>query len=107
MWQVLRNLTFWGIAPLAAISQGTNLAIHGLWIKPWLRDVVGINQETASNVTAQQGFTRLKRRLDKASKQLENIKEIKAELGKKAEYKYIQIDPFFRKKNFGINVIYK
>jgi len=47
MWQVLRNLTFWGIAPLAAISQGTNLAIHGLWIKPWLRDVVGINEADA------------------------------------------------------------
>ena len=44
MWQVLRSLTFWGIAPLAAISQGTNLAIHGLWIKPWLRDVVGITE---------------------------------------------------------------
>ena len=45
--QVLRSLTFWGIAPLAAISQGTHLAIHGLWIKPWLRDVVGINEAAA------------------------------------------------------------
>ncbi len=36
------------------------------------------------------------------TKILKNIKEVKSELEKKSEYKYIQIDPFFRKKNFGI-----
>ena len=36
------------------------------------------------------------------SKVLENIKEVENELKKKDEYKYIQIDPFFRKKNFAI-----
>ena len=50
MGQVFKSLIFWSIAPLAAISSGTNLAIHGLWIKPWLRDVVGISQETASEL---------------------------------------------------------
>ena len=36
------------------------------------------------------------------TKILENIKEIESELKKKSEYKYIQVDPFFRKKNFAI-----
>ncbi|MED5403999.1 MAG: MFS transporter, partial [SAR324 cluster bacterium] len=43
MGQVLQSRIFWGIAPLAAISSGTNMAIHGLWIKPWLRDVAGLS----------------------------------------------------------------
>ena len=50
MGQVFRSLIFWGIAPLAAISSGTNLALHGLWIKPWLRDVAGISQEASSEL---------------------------------------------------------
>ena len=48
--QVFRSLIFWSIAPLAAISSGTNLAIHGLWKKPWLRDVAGINQNDSSEL---------------------------------------------------------
>ena len=36
------------------------------------------------------------------TKILKNIKEIESELKKKSEYKYIQVDPFFRKKNFAI-----
>ena len=36
------------------------------------------------------------------TKILKNIKEIESELKKKSEYKYIQIDPFFRRKNFAI-----
>ena len=43
MGQVLQSRIFWEIAPLAAISSGTNMAIHGLWIKPWLRDVAGLS----------------------------------------------------------------
>ena len=33
---------------------------------------------------------------------LKNLKEIKNELNKKNDYQYIQIDPFFRNKNFAI-----
>ena len=36
------------------------------------------------------------------TKILENIKQIKNELEKKTEYKYIQVDPFFRKDNFAV-----
>ena len=43
MGQVLQSRIFWEIAPLAAISSGTNMAMHGLWIKPWLRDVAGLS----------------------------------------------------------------
>ena len=36
------------------------------------------------------------------SKILKNITEVKEELKKGDEYKYVQIDPFFRKNNFAI-----
>ena len=48
--QVFRSRIFWNIAPLAAISQGANMAIHGLWMKPWLRDVVGISDDDAAQL---------------------------------------------------------
>ena len=41
---------FWSIAPFAAISGGTNMAIHGLWIKLWLRDVAGIGVDSAAQL---------------------------------------------------------
>ena len=50
MWQVFRSKIFWGIAPLAAISQGSNMAIQGLWMKPWLRDVAGISGDAAAQL---------------------------------------------------------
>ena len=48
--QVLRSRIFWGIAPLAAISSGANMAIHGLWMKPWLRDVTGLSADNAAQL---------------------------------------------------------
>ena len=36
------------------------------------------------------------------SKILKNLAEIKKELDKKSDYKYVQIDPFFRKENFSV-----
>ena len=50
MGQVFRSRIFWGIAPLAAISQGANMAIHGLWMKPWLRDVAGLSADNAAQL---------------------------------------------------------
>jgi sugar phosphate permease len=50
MGQVFRSSIFWGIAPLAAISQGANMAIQGLWMKPWLRDVAGISGYAAAQL---------------------------------------------------------
>ncbi|HHZ77442.1 MAG TPA: MFS transporter, partial [Candidatus Lambdaproteobacteria bacterium] len=50
MWQVFRSKIFWRIAPLAAISQGSNMAIQGLWMKPWLRDVAGISGDAAAQL---------------------------------------------------------
>ena len=40
--------------------------------------------------------------LELTTKILNSLSEIKKELNKKADYKYIQIDPFFRKQNFSI-----
>ena len=37
-----------------------------------------------------------------SSKLLKNLTEIKKELDKKNDYQYVQMDPFFRKKNFAI-----
>ena len=48
--QVLRSRIFWGIAPLTAISSGANMAIHGLWMKPWLRDVTGLSADNAAQL---------------------------------------------------------
>ena len=48
--KVFRSPVFWSIAPFAAISGGTNMAIHGLWIKPWLRDVAGIGVDSAAQL---------------------------------------------------------
>ena len=41
---VFRDRFFWGIAPLAALSSGSSLAIIGLWSGPWLRDVAGLER---------------------------------------------------------------
>ena len=41
---VFRDRFFLGIAPLAAVSSGTSLAINGLWAGPWLRDVAGLER---------------------------------------------------------------
>jgi sugar phosphate permease len=50
MGEVFRSRIFWNIAPLAAISQGANMAINGLWMKPWLRDVAGLNRDNAAQL---------------------------------------------------------
>ena len=47
---VFRSPVFWGIAPLTAISSGAFLAIHGLWIRPWLRDVAVLGEEESSQL---------------------------------------------------------
>ncbi len=50
MVKVFRSPIFWSIAPLTAISSGAFLAIHGLWIKPWLRDVADLGEQESSQL---------------------------------------------------------
>ncbi|MDC0188279.1 MFS transporter [bacterium] len=50
MVKVFRSPVFWSIAPLTAISSGAFLAIHGLWIKPWLRDVANLGEQESSQL---------------------------------------------------------
>ena len=50
MVKVFRSQFFWSIAPLTAISSGAFLAIHGLWIKPWLRDVADLGEQESSQL---------------------------------------------------------
>ncbi|MBS27782.1 MAG: MFS transporter [Alphaproteobacteria bacterium] len=45
---VFRSGLFWRIAPLAALSQGSFLAIQTLWAGPWLRDIAGLDSRTVS-----------------------------------------------------------
>jgi len=45
---VFRDPFFLGIAPLAAVSMGTSLSIHGLWAGPWLRDVAGFGRDAVA-----------------------------------------------------------
>jgi len=44
MGLIFRSPIFWSIVPLTALSNGSFLAIHGLWIKPWLRDVASLGE---------------------------------------------------------------
>ena len=48
--EVFQSRFFWEIAPLASISQGANMAINGLWMKPWLRDVAGLSNDHAAQL---------------------------------------------------------
>ncbi len=50
MGNVFYSPFFWSIAPLTAISSGAFLAIHGLWIKPWLRDVADLGEQESSQL---------------------------------------------------------
>ena len=50
MGQIFRNPVFWSIVPLTAFSNGSFLAIHGLWIKPWLRDVASLGEGDATQL---------------------------------------------------------
>lgn len=47
---IFANETFWRVAPLAAVSHGTAVAMQGLWAGPWLRDVAGLPRSAAANV---------------------------------------------------------
>ena len=47
---IFNSRVFWRIAPLAAFSQGSFLAIQTLWAGPWLRDVAGLDSRTVSFV---------------------------------------------------------
>ena len=39
-----RDPLFWRMGTLSAMMSGTNLAMLGLWIAPWLRDVAGLER---------------------------------------------------------------
>ena len=48
--QVFKSKIFQKVAPLASISQGTILALHGLWIKPWLRDFFEMDEDKSAKL---------------------------------------------------------
>ena len=45
---VFRSSRFWWLAPLAAVSSGSFMAIQGLWSVPWLIEVEGYSREVAA-----------------------------------------------------------
>ena len=48
IFRVFTSPVFWKIAPWTTMSQATFLAVQGLWVGPWLRDVAGYDRtETA------------------------------------------------------------
>ncbi len=47
--RVFTSLAFWRIAPLTTLSQATFLSIQGLWVGPWLKDVVGLDRMAVAN----------------------------------------------------------
>lgn len=42
---ILRNADFWRLGLLAIAGQGVFMSLQGLWIAPWLKDVVGLARE--------------------------------------------------------------
>jgi len=42
---ILRNANFWKLGLLAITGQGVFMSIQGLWIAPWLKDVVGLGRD--------------------------------------------------------------
>jgi len=46
--EIFRDRFFWRVAPVAAVCQGGGLAIQGLWIGPWLRDVAGLERSAVA-----------------------------------------------------------
>ena len=46
---VLTSRPFLAIAPLVMFSQSAQMAIQGLWAKPWLRDVAGLDDAECAN----------------------------------------------------------
>lgn len=47
--EIFRDRFFWRVAPVAAVCQGGGLAIQGLWLGPWLRDVAGLARPEVAN----------------------------------------------------------
>jgi MFS family permease len=49
IWQIFSSRIFWGLGIWATASQASFLAIIGLWIGPWLRDVGGLDRENVAS----------------------------------------------------------
>ncbi len=47
--EIARAGRFWRLAPVAVFGQATYLALNGLWIGPWFRDVFGASAESVPN----------------------------------------------------------
>ncbi|MGO1117722.1 MFS transporter [Rhodovibrionaceae bacterium A322] len=43
--EIYSNAFVWRILPFAVVFQAASLAIQGLWVGPWLRDVAGFSQD--------------------------------------------------------------
>ena len=46
--KVIRDPVFWAIAPMLALTAGTQIAIQTLWAGPWMRDVAGLDRTAAA-----------------------------------------------------------
>ena len=44
-FQIIRDRSFWRLAPLSALAVGGAWALQGLWGAPWLRDVARLDQQ--------------------------------------------------------------
>src|SRR3546814_11688096 len=41
---IYRDRLFWRLAPISMACMASSMAIQGLWIGPWLRDVTGLDR---------------------------------------------------------------
>ncbi|THB77765.1 MAG: MFS transporter [Desulfobulbaceae bacterium] len=47
---VFTSMKFWRAAPVTTMSQASFLAIQGLWVGPWLRDVAGYDRAQSADL---------------------------------------------------------
>jgi predicted MFS family arabinose efflux permease len=47
---IFTSLDFWRIAPWSTLNQASFLAIHGLWLGPYLRDMLGLDSSAAARI---------------------------------------------------------
>ena len=52
LWAVTNNRLFWRVGLISGLGAGANMALGGLWIAPWMRDIAGYDQSSIAAMLA-------------------------------------------------------
>jgi MFS family permease len=50
LWSVLSDKFFWRVTLISCMTLGPAIALQGLWVGPWLRDVLGMDAQRSAGV---------------------------------------------------------